>query len=59
MIPQAKIRPSYDTASALADEMSCCRMELMGLRVDFSLFDALCSRISFRSSLWAVTTFVS
>ena len=59
VIPQAKIGPSYDTASPLPDEMPCCRMELMRLRVDCSLFDALCSRISFRTSLWAVTTFVS
>lgn len=59
VIPQAKIGPSYDAASALPDEMPYCGMELMGQRVDFSLFDALCSRISFRTSLWAVTTFVS
>lgn len=59
VIPQAKISPSSDTASVLPDEMPCCRMELIGLRVNFSLFDTLCSRTSFRTSLWAVTTFVS
>jgi len=59
VVPQATIGPSYDTAFGLPDEMPCCRMELMRLRVDFSLFEALFSRISLRTSLWAVTTFVS
>lgn len=59
VIPQPKVSPSYNTASVLCDEMPCCRMELIGLRVNFSGFGALCSRTSFRPSLRAVTTFVS
>lgn len=41
VIPGAKTGAIYDTTSALPDEVPCCGMELMRLRVDFSLFDAL------------------